>query len=56
VAYNDLAGLYGSHGDPARAIPLYRKALELKPDYVEAKIGLETAVNAEAGETRAHRR
>ncbi|HEX4054576.1 MAG TPA: tetratricopeptide repeat protein [Tepidisphaeraceae bacterium] len=46
VLYNNLASLYGSHGRPLRAIPLYRKALELNPDYADARTGLATALRA----------
>ncbi len=49
VLYNSLARLYESHGQPRRAIALYRKALELKPDYPDARIGLEAALRAGDG-------
>jgi protein O-mannosyl-transferase len=50
--YNNLASLYGSHGEPRLAIPLYRKALELKPGYSDAVTGLATALRAETGRKR----
>jgi protein O-mannosyl-transferase len=46
VPYNNLAALYDAHGDSKRAIPLYRKALELAPNFIEAKAGLASALKA----------
>jgi Flp pilus assembly protein TadD len=40
VPYNNLAALYNAHGDSQRAIILYRKALELAPNFIEAKAAL----------------
>jgi protein O-mannosyl-transferase len=46
VPYNNLASLYATHGDPKRAISLYHKALELTPNFIEAKAGLAAAMKA----------
>jgi protein O-mannosyl-transferase len=46
VPYNNLAALYAAHGDSQRAIVLYRKALELAPNFIEAKAALAMAMKA----------
>ncbi len=46
VPYNNLAALCDAHGDSQRAIVLYRKALDLAPNFIEAKAGLAAAVQA----------
>jgi hypothetical protein len=44
VPYNNLASVYLDHGDPGRAIPLFRKALAITPNFIEAKAGLAKAL------------
>jgi tetratricopeptide (TPR) repeat protein len=46
VPYDNLAALYNAHGDSQRAIILYRKALDLAPNFIEAKAGLASALKA----------
>jgi hypothetical protein len=48
VPYNNLAALYNAHGESQRAIPLYHKALELAPNFIEAKAGLAEALKGAA--------
>jgi len=43
IAYNNLATAYANAGEIERALPLYNKAIEIKPDYAEALDNLGTA-------------
>ncbi|MBW2521414.1 MAG: tetratricopeptide repeat protein, partial [Deltaproteobacteria bacterium] len=42
--YNNLGRLLLGEGKIAEAIPLFREALRLKPDYGQARLNLEEAV------------
>ena len=43
-ACNNLGFLYLQRGAFARAIPLLRRAVALKPDYAQARLNLEEAL------------